>query len=190
MEIIYALCIAFALGIDAFSVAVGAGAYLGKADKRQKFRLSFHFGLFQFFMPLIGWFAGAKIASMIADFDHWLVLIILSLVGGKMVYEALKHEDEEAQDTDVTRGWTLVVLSFATSIDALAVGFSLALMKQPIMLNSIIIGIVAAAMTLIGIYIGEKASDKFGKKAELVGGIVLILIGLKVCLEHTHIINF
>ncbi len=179
MEIILTLVIAFALGIDAFSVAVGAGAFLGKANARQKFRLSFHFGLFQFMMPIIGWLVGSQIASYISGIDHWVVFLLLSAVGGKMIHEVLKHKDEEKPDSDLTKGITMVVLSIATSIDALAVGFSIAMMKDPIIIPSIIIGIVAAAMTLFGIYIGEKAANRFGAKAELIGGIVLILIGLK-----------
>ena len=179
MGLIFTLFIAFALGIDAFSVAVGAGAFLVKANSRQKFRLSFHFGLFQFFMPIIGWLVGSQISSYISGYDHWVVFILLSLVGGKMIYEVLKNKDEEKNDTDVTKGITLVVLSIATSIDALAVGFSIAMMKQDIIFPSIIIGIVAAAMTLFGIYIGEKAANRFGDKAELIGGVVLILIGIK-----------
>jgi len=100
-----------------------------------------------------------------------------------MIYEAMKN-DEEKLDTDITKGYKLIALSIATSIDALAVGFSLALMKQEIIVPSIIIGIVAAAMTFSGIIIGEKASVKFGRKAEIFGGIVLIIIGLKILLEH------
>ncbi len=179
MTIIYSLVLAFALGIDAFSVAVGAGSYLGKANNRQKFRLSFHFGLFQFIMPIIGWLAGANVARYIADYDHWVVFILLSAVGGKMIYEALKSDDSDKVDSDITRGMVLVILSIATSIDALAVGFSMAVMRQEIMLPAIIIGIVAAAMTLFGIYIGEKASNKIGAKAEILGGAVLIIIAIK-----------
>lgn len=179
MTLIYSLVLAFALGIDAFSVAVGAGAYLVKANIRQKFRLSFHFGLFQFIMPIIGWLAGANVARYIADYDHWVVFILLSAVGGKMVYESLKSDDGDKVDSDITRGLVMVGLSIATSIDALAVGFSMAVMRQEIMMPAIIIGIVAAAMTLFGIYIGEKASSKMGAKAEIIGGIVLIIIGIK-----------
>lgn len=183
MDIINTLLISVALGIDAFSVAVGAGAFLVKTNKRQKFRLSFHFGLFQFIMPLIGWFLGASVYKFVKDYDHWVVLTLLSIIGFKMIYDSVK----QTQDTikaDVTKGWSLIILSIATSIDALAVGFSYALIKQAIILPSIIIGIIAAAMTLTGIYIGEKFSAKYERQATFIGGLVLIAIGIRVVLEH------
>ena len=184
MDLLYVLFIAFSLGIDAFSVALGAGAYLVKTDKRQRFRLSFHFGLFQFIMPLIGWFAGSQISNLINHWDHWVVLILLSMVGGKMIYDACQATDDESVTVDITKGYKLIALSIATSIDALAVGFSMALINTDIIIPSVIIGIVAAIMTLVGMLIGEKASYRYGKKAEIFGGIVLILIGIKVLFEH------
>lgn len=184
MDIFYVLIIAFSLGIDAFSVALGAGAFLVKTNQRQRFRLSFHFGLFQFMMPLIGWYAGSSVASLISSIDHWVVLILLSVVGGKMIHDACSDGDDDV-NTDITKGYKLVALSVATSIDALAVGFSIALIKGDIFIPAIIIGIVAAIMTLIGMLIGEKASVRHGKKAQIFGGIVLILIGLKIVIEHT-----
>ncbi len=186
MDLLYVLIIAFSLGIDAFSVALGAGAYLEKTNRRQKFRLSFHFGLFQFIMPLIGWFAGSQVAQLIAKWDHWVVLILLSIVGGKMIYDAVAPEGNSVA-TDITKGYKLIALSIATSIDALAVGFSMALIKQEIFIPALIIGLVAAIMTLIGMFIGERASVRYGKKAQIFGGIVLIIIGLKILYEHYNI---
>lgn len=187
MDLINIIFIALALGMDAFSVAVAAGAYFQKATSRQKFRLSFHFGLFQFIMPIIGWFAGVGVEKYICDFDHWIVLIVLGIIGIKMIYDGLKNDDE-AVKTDISKSLTLIILSLATSIDAMAVGFSMALIKQSIWIPSIIIGIVCAAMTLAGIYLGEKASNKLGQKAFIIGGIILILIGVRIVCEHSGLL--
>ncbi len=183
MDYINTLAIAFVLGIDAFSVAVAAGAWLEKTTPRQRFRLSFHFGFFQFMMPVLGWLAGASIEKYIAAVDHWAVFAILAAIGSKMIKDS-RAGDENGINEDITRGIKLVVLSVATSLDALAVGFGIGLMRQKIIIPSIIIGIVAAAMTLTGMLIGERASSVLGKKAAFWGGIVLIGIGIRVVIEH------
>jgi manganese efflux pump family protein len=188
-ELLIILFIAISLGLDAFSVSVAAGAYYGKADKHQKFRLSFHFGLFQFFMPILGWLLGRNLLEYIEAFDHWIVLIILSIIGGKMIWDNIREEGIEVRK-DISKGLSLVTLSVATSIDALAIGISIGLLDQDIWLASIIIGIVAAAMSLLGVKLGEKLSGKFGQKAAVFGGVVLILIGIKVVVEHMFGIGF
>lgn len=186
MNIWYAVLIALALAIDAFAVAVGAGSYFGNTTPRQKFRLSFHFGLFQFLMPIIGWAAGSEIVNVISDYDHWIACIILSVIGAKMIKEAISGDDNKIEN-DITRGMSLISLSIATSIDALAVGFSIGIIGGTIILPSIIIGVVAAGMTLIGIKFGEKLSAKFGARITIVGGIVLILIGMNIVMEHLEV---
>ena len=185
MDFLYIIFIAFALGIDAFSVALGAGAFLEKTTSRQKFRLSFHFGFFQFIMPIIGWLVGSYIETYVSEWDHWIVLIILSVIGVKMICDSIK-KDSSGISKDVTKGAVLIVLSIATSIDALAIGFGIALIQGDILMPAIIIGIVAAIMTLVGILIGEKISARIGKKAGIIGGVILILIGLKVVIEHLN----
>jgi len=175
--------IAVALGIDAFAVSLSAGAYLVRADVRQTFRLSFHFGLFQFFMPILGWLAGAEIADVIKDLDHWVAFGLLALIGGKMIKESLQKAERIKRD--VTRGWSLVALSVATSIDALAVGFSLSLIGMRIVFPSVLIGVVASMMSLVGVRMGERVSGMIGRRVEFVGGLVLILIGVRIVLEHT-----
>lgn len=185
MTIVEILFIAIALGLDAFAVSVAAGAYFKKASINQKFRLAFHFGLFQFAMPIIGWLSGAIIEKYISSFDHWIVFAILSLIGGKMIKDGLSGNDE-ILNKDISKGIALIALSLATSIDALAIGFSIALIKEDIFLISIIIGITAAIMTLIGIRIGEKASAHFNGKALILGGVILCIIGLKVLLDHMY----
>lgn len=179
----YIFFISFALGLDAFAVSMAGGAYFGRATGRQQFRLAFHFGLFQLLMPIIGWLLGITIVNFVKDFDHWIAFIILFVIGAKMIIEAMKGESERISK-DISKGWTMVGLAIATSIDALAVGFSMGVMNSIIFLPSIIIGIVAAAMSLIGIKLGEYLSDHFGRKVEIAGGIVLILIGLNILREH------
>jgi putative Mn2+ efflux pump MntP len=183
MDLPTLVLIAFALGIDAFAVSLSAGAYLIRADARQIFRLSFHFGLFQFMMPILGWLAGAELAQVIRDLDHWVAFGLLALIGGKMIKESL--QETERLKNDVTRGWSLVALSIATSIDALAVGFSLSLIGARIVFPAVLIGVVASLMSLVGVRLGERVSGIFGRRVEFIGGVVLILIGLRIVVEHT-----
>ncbi|SYZ72054.1 putative manganese efflux pump MntP [Candidatus Zixiibacteriota bacterium] len=185
MNIIEIIGIAFGLAMDAFAVAIAVGASLQKLTFRPTFRLSFHFGLFQFLMPIIGWFAGSRIAVYIRDFDHWVAFVLLAVIGGKMIYESFSHKDDLADAfKDPTRRWTLIMLSLATSIDALAVGLSLAMIDTRIFSASLVIGIVAAGMTLVGLLFGRKLGQIFGRRMELLGGLILIGIGLKILLDH------
>jgi putative Mn2+ efflux pump MntP len=183
MDILTLLFIAFALAMDAFAVSISAGAYLIKADARQTFRLAFHFGLFQFMMPVIGWFAGSSFAGLIASVDHWIAFGLLVAIGGKMVMESFRSE-HDAVRKDVTKGLSLISLSVATSIDALAVGLSLSMLNVEIISPSIVIGVVAGGMSFLGIRLGEKASHHLGRHMEFIGGVILILIGVRILAEH------
>ena len=182
MNTYYIILIAFALAMDAFAVSLAAAIYFVKATTRQKFRLSFHFGLFQFFMPILGWWLGSHIEHYIKEVDHWIAFGILSLIGIKMCYDAL-HE-EQTVNKDVSKGWSLIMLSLATSIDALAVGFSFGVINAGIFIPALVIGIVAAAMSLLGIKLGEILSVKFGARFAVIGGVILIIIGLNILREH------
>jgi manganese efflux pump family protein len=177
------LIIAVGLGLDAFSVAIGVGAVSRNVLLGSAIRLSFSFGMFQTLMPISGWFAGMTVADVIAAYDHWVAFGLLAYVGGKMIMESFRQEIR-AYKTDPTRGWTLIMLSVATSIDALAVGLSFAFLKIPILYPSIIIGLVAFAMTMIGIIFGEKLGKIMGKRIEAVGGLILVGIGFKILIEH------
>lgn len=188
MDLFTTFFLAFALAMDAFAVALAAGASLGRANKRQIFRLSFHFGLFQFMMPIIGWSVGYQVELIFSFIDHWIAFGLLCFIGGKMIYES-RSAAHLSSKRDMTKGASLVSLSIATSIDALAVGFSLAVMNVSIIQPSIIIGVVAGIITIIGIRIGEKFSLKLGKKMEFAGGAVLLLIGIKIVLEHLEILK-
>jgi putative Mn2+ efflux pump MntP len=176
--------IALGLAMDAFAVSIGVGLTLQRVGARQTFRLAWHFGLFQALMPIIGWLAGLTIADMIATVDHWIAFGLLAAIGGKMLYESFRREDEATEVKDPTRGVSLVVLSIATSIDALAVGLSLALLQVDIWYPAVVIGVVAGALTTLGLQLGGRFGAWLGRRMETVGGIVLILIGVRILAEH------
>ena len=182
MDLPTILLIAVGLGMDAFAVALCIGATRSDIWFRPGFRLSFHFGLFQFMMPIIGWAAGTTVVRFIEGYDHWVAFGLLACVGGKMIKEAFEPETHPT-GADPTRKWTLVMLAIATSIDALAVGLSLTLLKVPILYPSIVIGVVAAGMTATGLALGCRLG-KFGKRMEFIGGLVLIGIGLRIVIAH------
>lgn len=178
------LLIAVALAIDAFAVSLASGASGRVRDLRGAIRLSFHFGLFQALMPILGWFAGTRIAPLITEVDHWVAFGLLALVGGRMIRSGWRPGEAEARRGDPSRGLTLVALSLATSIDALAVGLSLAMIGVSIWYPSAIIGAVTAALSIAGTQLGGRLGAMFGKGMEVVGGLVLILIGLRILLSH------
>ncbi|MBI5479789.1 MAG: manganese efflux pump [Deltaproteobacteria bacterium] len=177
--------ISVALAMDAFAVAIAAGLQLRPLTSGHVFRLSFHFGLFQAVMPILGWLAGTTVQRYIAAYDHWIALALLGFIGGKLIVESRRRGEEERVSADPTRGWTLVALSFATSIDALAVGLSLAMLRVSIWVPSLVIGVVCAAFTVTGMLIGWRVGRAWSRRVELVGGLVLIAIGVKIVLEHT-----
>lgn len=171
------LILAFVLGIDAFSVALAVGT--GGSTFRQTFRLSFHFGLFQFLMPIVGWILGRNVVSLIQRYDHWVAFGLLLVIGMKMIYEAFHHRSDRAT-VDRTRGWSLVALSIATSIDALGAGVGMGILNTSLLYPCTIIGITAAVMTLTGVKLGSVISAVIGNRMEAVGGVVLILLSLKM----------
>jgi manganese efflux pump family protein len=183
MSLITVFIIAIGLGVDAFSVAIGIGAANDKKSWAPVLRLAAAFGIFQFIMPIVGWLAGETVVDMIASYDHWIAFGLLALVGGKMIREGFEKETNEGKD-DQTRGWPLLMLSIATSIDALAVGFSFSVLKNPIMMPAVIIGVVCFLMTVTGMIFGKVLAKLFGKKVEVFGGLVLIAIGVKILIDH------
>lgn len=186
MNLIRIFSIAVALALDAFAVSIAAGVNLKNVSFRQTFRLSWHFGLFQALMPIIGWSAGLSIRIYIERYDHWIAFGLLAFVGVNMIKEAFENKKSEKGKKDHTKGITLVILSIATSIDALAVGFSLSLLKVSIWMPAFIIGIVAGVFTIVGLQIGEKigSAQQLSRYAEALGGCVLIIIGLNILYEH------
>jgi manganese efflux pump family protein len=183
MSFIEILVIAFGLAADAFAVSVGAGASGLPNERRSMVRLSFHFGLFQFFMPILGWLAGLEVARWVEAYDHWIAFILLAWVGVRMIRGGLKNESIQ-QGRDPSRGMMLVILSIATSIDALAIGFSLALLNISIFYPAIVIGVITGGTSFLGILLGKKLSNRIGKTAAIIGGILLILIGGNIVVSH------
>lgn len=183
MDAITLAGLALALAMDAFAVALGTGAVLKRLTGRHLFRLGFHFGLFQALMPVIGWLAGQTVIQWVEAWDHWIAFCLLALIGGRMILEALNPE-EKSDDRDPTKGLSLVLLSIATSIDALAVGFSLSVIGVSIWLPSLVIGLVAGVLTVVGMLMGGRIGDRWGSRVEIFGGAILICIGLKILAEH------
>ena len=176
--------IAIGLSADCFAVALSCSCVMKNVTRFQMLRASLSFGLFQAIMPVLGWLAGRSFVRFIGSFDHWLAFGLLAFIGGKMIWESFRSEKEERKNHDFTKGWPLLTLSIATSIDALAVGLSFAFLKVNILTASLIIGIIAFVITIIGFLIGRKVGEFVGKRAELVGGVILIGIGLRILLTH------
>ena len=183
MTILEILLISLSMSMDAFAVCLGVGCSHRADNPRSRFRLAFHFGFFQFFMPVIGWLAGTTIVHYIAAYDHWVAFGLLGFVGIRMLLSGFNPEDD-VQKNDPSRGWSLILLSLATSIDALAVGFSLGIVGIIIWYPAVVIGVVTGLVSLLGLQLGNRLGEKFGKRMEIVGGIVLVLIGVKILLQH------
>ncbi len=178
MNWIELLGIAVGLAMDAFAVAVAAGVRLEAVTNRHAFRLAFHFGLFQFATLVIGWAAGTRLSSVLGSYDQLAAFGLLSFVGGKMLWDACRGASHRRRG-DPTRGLLLLTLSLATSVDALAVGVGMAMLKVSIWTPSVVIGLVAAAVTAIGVHFGGRLGLRWGRWAELAGGVVLLLISLE-----------
>ena len=186
MSLIALIGIAIGLAMDATAVAIAASVMLGRVSGRQVFRFAFHFGLFQAGMPILGWLAGRGLQEHIQAWDHWVAFGLLSLIGGKAIVDVFREGDgEKAPRSDPTRGMSLVILSIATSIDALAVGLSLALLEVTIWYPALVIGVVTAALTVCGMLLGGFVGQRLGKRVRLLGGVILIGIGTKILVEHT-----
>ena len=179
--------VALALAMDAFAVSVGISLSLEGISRRQMFRLAFHFGFFQFLMPILGWLAGLSVLTYIKAVDHWIAFGLLLFIGARMIYESFKRGKEKKEgngNVDPTKGFSLFILSIATSIDALAVGLSFAVLHESILYPAVVIGMVAFLMTVMGIKSGPLLGRMIGKRAELLGGLILILVGIKILSDH------
>jgi len=184
MHTIEIIVVALALSIDAGVVAMAAAAAGRLPDRRATFRLSFHFGLFQFMMPVLGWSAGTTLEPIIAPVDHWIAFGLLSLVGLHMIRSGLRGGNPGIKD-DPSKGLVLVALSTATSIDALAVGLSLAILGTGIWAASLIIGVIAGMVSFFGIMLGNRVNVRLGPFAEVIGGLMLLLIAARIVVIHT-----
>jgi manganese efflux pump family protein len=177
------LLIAVGLAMDAFAVSLGIGATQYAHGLRPAFRLAFHFGLFQMLMPVLGWLAGSTVVERISSVDHWIAFGLLAFVGGRMIHEGLKR-GESRHVQDPSRGLTLLVLCVATSIDALAVGLSLAMLKVKIFYPVLVIGVVTAFLSVVGLKAGKRLGAMLGKRMEVFGGVLLFAIGVRILVEH------
>ena len=185
MGIVELALIGVGLSMDAFAVSVCKGLGMKRLNMRQAFVIALFFGGFQALMPVIGWALGSLAAVYIRSFDHWVAFALLSVVGGKAVWEALRGgEDGESRGGDPTRGMSLVVLSLATSMDAMAVGLSFAMLGINVFYPALVIGVIAGCLTLFGMVFGGWLGARFGRVMEVLGGLVLIGIGLKILVDH------
>jgi putative Mn2+ efflux pump MntP len=185
MPLLLVLGLAVALALDCFAVSMGLACGLRGLSGRQSVRMALSFGAFQFAMPVIGWFAGANAVRFLRGFDHWVAFGLLAVIGGRMIYESFTlSEEEKADRPDQTRGARLVLLSIATSMDSLAVGLSLGVLKAGIFYPASVIGVICFIMTVIGARLGPVVGRVAGKRAELLGGLILTGIGLRILVEH------
>ena len=186
MQLFNISAVAVALAMDAFAVAIAAGVTLKQISFRQNFRLAWHFGFFQAMMPVLGWSAGLTVRSHIEAYDHWIAFALLVFVAQGMLRSAVKGEPDHADTKDPTRGMTMVMLSVATSIDALAVGLSLSMINVSIWTPALIIGLVAGAFTTAGMHLGQAIGSvtALSRWAEMTGGIVLLAIGINILRAH------
>ncbi|MEJ8737888.1 manganese efflux pump MntP family protein [Erysipelotrichaceae bacterium HCN-30851] len=185
MSIFSIFLIAVGLSMDAFAVSLARAMTIKKQDLlRYALILGFAFGFFQGFMPFIGWWAGSYFQEFIVSIDHWIAFILLALIGGNMIKEAFQNEDDEEDEKSSLTLKTILILSIATSIDAFAVGISFAFLQVNILTAILLIGITTFVICFMGVFIGNRLGDLLGKYAEILGGGILILIGLKILIEH------
>lgn len=182
MSTLELLIIAVGVSMDAFAVSICKGLSVRKVTGRQMFSAGLWFGGFQALMPLIGYFAGVHFASVVSSVDHWIAFILLGSIGGNMIKEALSGEEEEVNPDFSFR--TMLTMAVATSIDALAVGVSLAFLRVDIWSAVLMIGLVTGAFSMAGVRIGNVFGSRYKSPSELAGGIILIAMGVKILIEH------
>lgn len=182
MGIIEILLISISLAMDAFAVSICKGVSMKKMNWKKAIIIGLYFGGFQMLMPIIGYMLGKGFENVVANIDHWIAFILLAGIGANMIKEAFSDESDKVNDNKDVK--TMILLAIATSIDALAVGITFAFLKVNLILAISLIGIVAFALSVIGTKIGNRFGDKYGNKACLVGGVILILMGIKILIEH------
>lgn len=180
------------LSMDAFAVSICKGLGMEKVNKKQAVVIGLYFGGFQALMPLIGWFLGIRFQKYITSIDHWIAFVLLVFIGGKMIVEAVRDKEVveiKAKDLPLNHK-EMMLLAIATSIDALAVGITFAFLETPIVEAIIIIGCTTFGLSILGVVVGNFFGTRYRKKAEIAGGVILILIGLKILLEHLGLLVF
>lgn len=180
------LLIGVGLAMDAFAVSICKGLAMRKVNKKQAVMIGLFFGGFQALMPLVGWLLGSQFESYITSIDHWIAFVLLAFIGGKMIFEAVKpEEDVEIEQMDPPLDMKeMFLLAVATSIDALAVGITFAFLDYPIVEAISIIGVITFIISVGGVYVGNFFGNKYKNKAEFAGGLILVIIGLRILLSH------
>lgn len=181
MVLLQIFLISISLSLDALSVSIAGGIKSQSSRILHALKVATFFGAFQAVMPVIGWFIGEALESFIGGIDHWIAFGLLAIIGTKMIYEAFSSEEERKSFLETK---TLILLSIATSIDALVVGITLSLIQIPFILSISIIGLVTFIICFLGFLFGEKLGSRFGKRIEILGGLILIAIGIKILIEH------
>ena len=187
MSLIELFLIAVGLSMDAFAVSICKGLSVRKAEPRHSLIVGAYFGGFQALMPAIGYVLGRQFESLITSVDHWIAFVLLGIIGGNMIREALKGEQEELDDSFTFR--TMLPLAIATSIDALAMGVTFAFLQVQIVPAVLFIGVITFVLSAIGLKVGNVFGAKYKSRAELFGGVVLVLMGAKILLEHLGILG-
>lgn len=178
------IILAVGVSMDALAVSICKGLSVNRLRPRYMLSAALWFGGFQALMPLLGYFLGVSFADMVASVDHWIAFVLLGIIGGKMIVEAFRKDDECEYDPDFSFR-TMLILAIATSIDALAVGVSLAFLKVDIVPAVVLIGLTTACFSAFGVWLGNIFGCRFKSKAEFAGGLILVIIGVKILLEHT-----
>lgn len=186
MGILEIFLISIGLAMDAFAVSVCKGLSMKKMNWKKAIIVGAYFGLFQGLMPVLGYLLGTTFEDLITKIDHWVAFALLGLIGLNMIKEAFNKDNESFNDCVNFK--TMIILAIATSIDALAIGITFAFLKANLLLAIIMIGIITFILSVLGVKIGNKFGNKYEKKAEFTGGLILILMGLKILLEHLGII--
>lgn len=182
MTLFSLIVLAIGLSMDSFAVSLTSGVLMKPFHLKRACKFAFIMAIFQALMPVIGWLLGVGFRNFITAFDHWIALGLLTYLGGRMIYEAMQKDEQEQFDPCCTR--TAMSMGLATSIDAMAVGISLSFLNVDLLQSAVVIGITTLLFSLAGIYIGKKIGTHLKKGAGILGGVILILIGLKICLEH------
>ena len=176
------LLIALGLAMDSFSVAIANGLATKTFQITKALKIAVFFGFFQAIMPIIGWYAGIHVTDLIADYDHWVAFFLLAFIGSRMIYESIKKESTSLVGSLSIK--LLIILSVATSIDALAVGLSLSLLQVSIIIPAVVTGVVTFLLSFFGVYLGGRFGRVLKSRVESLGGLILVVIGLKILFEH------
>jgi putative Mn2+ efflux pump MntP len=184
MDVYSLILLSIGLAMDAFSIAIVSCFGLGKMKLADSLKVSSSFGVAHIIMPVLGWFLGSTVVTFIQRWDHWLAFILLAYVGGRMLKEGLSEDIKAIEASNLLEFKSLIMFTVAVSIDALAVGLSFSLQELSIWIPSVFMGLGTFIFTFIGLNIGFKTGQRFGKKAQIVGGLILILIGLRIVFLH------